>query len=227
MLEHTTEIFHADFSSRENWRLEATTTSFPSSMATLEATTTSFPSLVATLKGYNRISRNLRRYVDAATKYSPVAVTNTVSQGASIAAPAINANALTGTESGTQESIQSSNGGVPEISSPSQDMPRSSNSVPQFPTGKQRLPQEHMQPEPTLTQIRLSPPNGIRSSHVTVKILPINYEFCDVEDLIMLIANLISELVQINDQLPLRDGGFTRFHSRYVCSLTPLVTELC
>jgi hypothetical protein len=106
-------------------------------------------------------------------------------------------------------------------------MPRSSNSVPQFPTGKQRLPQEHMQPEPTLTQIRLSPPNGIRSSHVTVKILPVNYEFCDVEDLIILIANLISELVQINDQLPLRDGGFTRFHSRYVCSLTPLVTELC
>ena len=71
-----------------------------------------------------------------------------------------------------------------------------------------------MQPEPTLTQIRLSPPNGIRSSHVAVKILPVNYEFCDVEDLVMLIAGLISELVQINDQLPLRDGGLTRFHSR-------------
>jgi hypothetical protein len=174
----------------------------------------SFPSLVATLEGYGRITRNLRRYVDAATKYSPVAVTNTVSQGASIAAPVICANALTGTESGAQEAIQSSSGGVPKVSSPSRDMSRSLNSVPRSPAGKQRSSQEHMQREPTLTQIRLSPPNGIRFSHVAVKILPVNYEFCDVEDLIMLIAGLISELVQINDQLPLRDGGFTRFHSR-------------
>jgi hypothetical protein len=194
--------------------LEATTMSFPSSVATLEATATSFPLLVAPLEGYGRISRNLRRYVDAATKYSPVAITNTVSQGASIAAPVIGANALNSTESGIKDAIQSSSSGVPEISSPSQDMPRSSNSVPQSPTGKQRSSQEHMQPEPTLTQTCLSPPNGIRSSLVAVKILPVNYEFCDVEDLVMLIAGLISELVQINDQLPLRDGGLTRFHSR-------------
>jgi hypothetical protein len=157
--------------------------------------------------------RNLRRYVNAATQCSPVAVTNAVTPRVSITAPVIGTYALVCGESGTQEAIESSSGGVSGIS-PNQDLPRSSNSVPQSPTGKQRSSQEYMQPEPTLTHNCLSPPNGIRSSDVAVKILPVNYEFCDVEDLIMLIAGLISELVQINDQLPLRDGGLTRFHSR-------------
>jgi hypothetical protein len=169
---------------------------------------------MATLEGYGRRYRNLRRYVNAATKCSPVAVTNEVTPRVSITAPVISTYALACTESGTQEAIQSSSGGVSGISSPNLDMPRPSNSVPQSPTGKQRSLQEYKQPGPTLTHIRLSPPNGIRSSHVAVKILPVNYEFCGVEDLIMLIAGLISELVQINDQLPLRDGGLTRFHSR-------------
>ena len=158
--------------------------------------------------------RNMRCYVNAATQCSPIAVTNAVTPRVSITAPVIDTYAPACTEISTQEAIQSSSGGVSGISSPNQDMSRSSNSVPQLPTGKQRSLQEYMQPEPTLTHIRLSPPNGIRSSHVAVKILPVNYEFCDVGDLIMLIAGLISELVQINDQLPLRDSGLTRFHSR-------------
>lgn len=168
---------------------------------------------MATLEGYGRMYRNLRRYVNAATQCSPVAVTNAVTPRVSITAPVIGTYAPVRGESGTQEAIESSSGGVSGIS-PNQDLPRSSNSVPQSPTGKQRSSQEYMQPEPTLTHNCLSPPNGIRSSHVAVKILPLNYEFCGVEDLIMLIAGLISELVQINDQLPLRDGGLTRFHSR-------------
>jgi hypothetical protein len=57
---------------------------------------------------------------------------------------------------------------------------------------------------------------SVTASHVTTKILPINYEFCDVGDLVVLIADMISELIQINDRLPLKDGSLTRFHSRSV-----------
>jgi len=53
-----------------------------------------------------------------------------------------------------------------------------------------------------------------RSAQTPVKILPLKYEFCDVEDMVVLIANMISELIQTNDGLPLRSGVLTRFHSR-------------
>ncbi|PBP28165.1 cyclin-dependent protein kinase regulator pho80 [Diplocarpon rosae] len=46
------------------------------------------------------------------------------------------------------------------------------------------------------------------------KVLPLKYEFCAVEDIVILIANMIQELIQQNDTLPLRNGVLTRFHSR-------------
>lgn len=46
------------------------------------------------------------------------------------------------------------------------------------------------------------------------KVLPLKYEFCAVEDMVILIANMIQELIQTNDRLPLRSGVLTRFHSR-------------
>lgn len=53
-------------------------------------------------------------------------------------------------------------------------------------------------------------------SDQAVKILPQQYEFCAVEDMVVLIANMIQELIQTNDNLPPRTGTLTRFHSRYV-----------
>jgi hypothetical protein len=47
-----------------------------------------------------------------------------------------------------------------------------------------------------------------------MKVLPAKYELCDVKDLVTLISNMLMELVQFNDGIPLRDGGLTRFHSR-------------
>ncbi|OWP00851.1 hypothetical protein B2J93_2544 [Marssonina coronariae] len=46
------------------------------------------------------------------------------------------------------------------------------------------------------------------------KVLPLKYELCAVEDVVILIANMIQELIQQNDTLPLRNGVLTRFHSR-------------
>lgn len=59
-----------------------------------------------------------------------------------------------------------------------------------------------------------SAPKRPKSSKNAPKVLPVRYEFCDVEDIVILIADMISELIQTNDNLPLRDVVLTRFHSR-------------
>lgn len=46
--------------------------------------------------------------------------------------------------------------------------------------------------------------------------LPEKYEFCAVEDMVVLIANMLGELIETNDALALKSGHLTRFHSRYV-----------
>ncbi|PMD13934.1 cyclin-domain-containing protein [Hyaloscypha hepaticicola] len=53
-----------------------------------------------------------------------------------------------------------------------------------------------------------------KSDENSVKVLPSKYEFCPVEDLVVIISLMISELIETNDQLPLRNGVLTRFHSR-------------
>jgi len=58
----------------------------------------------------------------------------------------------------------------------------------------------------------------VRSANAPVKVLPVRYELCEVEDIVILIANMISELIETNDDLPLRQGVLTRFHSRYRAS---------
>jgi hypothetical protein len=45
--------------------------------------------------------------------------------------------------------------------------------------------------------------------------MPLRYETCDVKDLGVLVADMLMELVRLNDERPLQDGQLTRFHSRY------------
>ncbi|KAG9236922.1 cyclin-domain-containing protein [Amylocarpus encephaloides] len=54
----------------------------------------------------------------------------------------------------------------------------------------------------------------VRQAQANVKTLPRKYERCEVEDMVILVADMISELIQTNDGLPLRSGVLTRFHSR-------------
>lgn len=44
--------------------------------------------------------------------------------------------------------------------------------------------------------------------------MPRAYENSNPKDLGVLIANMLMELIRLNDQIPLRDGRLTRFHSR-------------
>ncbi|KAI9863878.1 MAG: hypothetical protein M1813_003530 [Trichoglossum hirsutum] len=71
-----------------------------------------------------------------------------------------------------------------------------------------QLPAVPQSPGNTLSSKRARPPRP------AVKIMPARYELCDVKDLVTLISNMLMELVQFNDGIPLRDGRLTRFHSR-------------
>jgi hypothetical protein len=83
---------------------------------------------------------------------------------------------------------------------------------PESPSMKKRHSRD--EPVPTVSSTLSSSPKRAKSAQMPVKILPARYEFCEVEDIVILIANMISELIQTNDGLPLRSGVLTRFHSR-------------
>lgn len=62
----------------------------------------------------------------------------------------------------------------------------------------------------------ISPVKRPKTQMREAKVLPIHYEHCDTEDIVILIADMIAELIHANDNLPLQDGVLTRFHSRLV-----------
>lgn len=55
-----------------------------------------------------------------------------------------------------------------------------------------------------------------KPDQVAVKILPADYGLCAVEDLVVLIADMLSVIIQKNDRRTLRNDDLTRFHSRFV-----------
>lgn len=57
-------------------------------------------------------------------------------------------------------------------------------------------------------------PKRTRPNASPPKVLPLRYEFCEVEDMVILIANMIGELIETNDALARKSGNLTRFHSR-------------
>ncbi|KAG9384702.1 Cyclin-dependent protein kinase regulator Pho80 [Pyrenophora tritici-repentis] len=66
----------------------------------------------------------------------------------------------------------------------------------------------------TVLQVPASPAKRARPEEPSVKVMPLQYETCDVKDLGILISDMLMELVRLNDGYPLRDGTLTRFHSR-------------
>ena len=81
--------------------------------------------------------------------------------------------------------------------------------LPDRPAGQQSEPQEARS-----THGHSSAPKRPRAESVAAKIMPRQYETCNPKDLGVLIANMLMELIRLNDQIPLRDGRLTRFHSR-------------
>ncbi|KAK5136461.1 hypothetical protein LTR08_003106 [Meristemomyces frigidus] len=75
--------------------------------------------------------------------------------------------------------------------------------------------QDHGEPqEARSTHGHSSAPKRARAEPGMVKVMPREYSTCNPKDLGVLISNMLMELIRLNDQIPLRDGRLTRFHSR-------------
>jgi hypothetical protein len=83
---------------------------------------------------------------------------------------------------------------------------------PESPAMKRRQSQDV--PTPLTSSSQTLPTKRAKSDESPVKVLPFKYEFCPVDDMVVIISHMISELIETNDQLPLRSGVLTRFHSR-------------
>lgn len=57
-------------------------------------------------------------------------------------------------------------------------------------------------------------PKRVKPDAAPAKVLPVRYELCVIEDIVVLIANMLAELIETNDALAMRSGHLTRFHSR-------------
>lgn len=87
---------------------------------------------------------------------------------------------------------------------------------PQTPGTKRRQFKETAESSSSAATAQSSPPKRTKPAKSAAKVLPLRYELCAVEDMVILIADMISELIETNDNLPLRDVVLTRFHSRFV-----------
>ncbi|KLU89736.1 nuc-1 negative regulatory protein preg [Magnaporthiopsis poae ATCC 64411] len=64
------------------------------------------------------------------------------------------------------------------------------------------------------TQSPIIRPKRAKSEKAPPKVLPERYELCPTEDVVVLIAHMLGELIETNDALALKSGHLTRFHSR-------------
>ncbi|KAK5147337.1 hypothetical protein LTR04_000857 [Oleoguttula sp. CCFEE 6159] len=180
--------------------------------ATSTSTSTTTPSTPAAPEAHASPTSNTspvtRRTADAATQYTPPDLPPT-SRPTTKAQPA-----------GAAEEPSVAKGKRREVSSsPSHDAKTEppepvSRADPQpFDGAPAALPEDApTNARPNATQIPAA--KRARPSAPEPKVMPIKYETCDVKDLGVLISDMLMELVRLNDNIPLRDGQLTRFHSR-------------
>ncbi|KAL3417651.1 nuc-1 negative regulatory protein preg [Phlyctema vagabunda] len=147
----------------------------------------------------------LTSYVDAATQWSPRADDNP-------------ATTIPQEKEGNETEVHP----LEPLSIPMEDVATAGQESPSEPVLKPETPSMKRRQSRATTEEGASgsgvcpttPPKRARSDSMPTKILPLRYELCEVEDMVILIADMISELIQTNDALPLRTGVLTRFHSR-------------
>ncbi|KAL5352636.1 Pho80p cyclin [Pseudogymnoascus australis] len=138
--------------------------------------------------------------------------TDTASNGVS-GSPATTA---LGSSNSSQDLVELKNLNMRRGSREEADRPGESNiqALLQSPTAKRRQDADPAKDEASRTNPQLSPPKRPRAAQRAPKVLPLAYELVGVEDMVVLVAGMVSELIQTNDNLPLRDVVLTRFHSR-------------
>jgi hypothetical protein len=108
--------------------------------------------------------------------------------------------------------------GSPDESSDSNKKPRTSAAS----TPKTPLHPPTTTTTTTTTTTAISPSSSVESpqkrqrrTEAAVKALPLLYQNTGPADLVILIADMLQELVGLNDRIPLSGAGLTRFHSRF------------
>jgi len=175
-----------------------------------------------------------KRYVDAATQYSPMEPFDYAATGIGVMPsraqpsggdrleppppPAPKAMALPDEQ---QDRL------APEVPvKPAKTLPENARERKEIPTAKAVQPLSPSKRKSTdeIIDTRAGPPNAAHSpstltkrpkpSATPPKFLPQRYEHCAVEDMVVLISHMLGELIETNDALALRTGHLTRFHSR-------------
>jgi hypothetical protein len=181
-----------------------------------------------------------RSYVDSSTQYTPPGLpptyrapadtrTNTndavisKSQAESHSAP-LTASAIAPTQRGTTSATPAvTDPPEPDVRVTPQPVAPAQNAQPQGRRTSRESARSAGEPSAvpkeasTVLQVPASPAKRARPQEPNVKVMPLQYETCDVKDLGVLISDMLMELVRLNDGYPLRDGTLTRFHSRCVC----------
>ncbi|TEY43447.1 hypothetical protein BOTCAL_0371g00090 [Botryotinia calthae] len=137
-------------------------------------------------------------YVDASTQWSPPMMPSRMADGAS---PSVEVKVEDPPHEPTIAPEQPNANVLRNINPPIQ---------PESPSMKRRqsaIEDAHTPSKKEFLSKRVKP-------QASVKILPRQYEHCEEEDMVILIASMIAELIQRNDALPPQGGVLTRFHSR-------------
>lgn len=168
-------------------------------------------------------------YVDAGTQYSPDGYPPTA--GHKLAAGAgkpPGGDAVTTSLKRRKGSVTSESGSASDISSESMTASSVADGAASRVSAKLQTADSAAQTAATVTPAPSQPqlqearsthghsaaPKRARPEPGSLKVMPVKYETCNPKDLGVLIANMLSELIRINDHIPLRDGRLTRFHSR-------------
>lgn len=161
-------------------------------------------------------TRGVVHYVDRGTQYSPLIVKSNMSPSP------LGKEKGPGGKGGAQEQPQPPRSHEPQENTAPSDADADAVLVPpaaskpllegDSPSMKKRSSPHEI--PPSASSDTTLPAKRAKEAQPAVKLLPTKYELCEVGDIVVLIANMISELIETNDGLPLRDGVLTRFHSR-------------
>ncbi|KAL9614089.1 MAG: hypothetical protein Q9167_001374 [Letrouitia subvulpina] len=148
------------------------------------------------------VQQPVKATVDAGTQYSPPP---------SPSAPAFEPRQATGRKRGTPD--------TPEVPTepklePQMSSKRSGSSTCQLKSGSASSATLVKDSSVPSDSSEGSSPKRARAAKASTKYLPAQYETCDPKDLVVIISNMLMELIRLNDEIPLKDGGLTRFHSR-------------
>ncbi|KAI5862320.1 cyclin-domain-containing protein [Durotheca rogersii] len=169
--------------------------------------------------------------VDAATQYSPMEPFDPMVplRAASVSGPRISSSTAAATAIATAPATVMTTTEIepkpailetsvePNISSGRNAEAQHQVQIQTLSPNKRRKSQDPIAAQPSSSIVALSQPSSPKRSRPNEgppKVLPLRYELCDVEDMVVLISNMLGELIETNDSIAMKSAHLTRFHSR-------------